>query len=102
LGWSDRRGTSHSVVNHGPESKNPGYAVAKKALKGVNYHIQLQDDILNGMKTRKEQMIDKKVGDVYGASFGLNGVLKLKLLPATATSVLFPPANVVEELLQSK
>jgi hypothetical protein len=75
-------------------------SVAKEALKGINYHTKLQDNILNGMRALKVQMMDKNVGEYYHVAFDINGKLQLRLHHTTGNSILFPPTEVAEEILQ--
>jgi hypothetical protein len=74
-------------------------SVIHGALRDVSYNM-FQDNIMSGMKAIREKMKSRAVGDVFSVYFDRYG--KLKLLPMTGNSIVFPPSVVVEELLPSK
>jgi hypothetical protein len=74
-------------------------SVADDAFRDAS-SVRLQDNILKGMKALKEQITEKKVGDVYSVNFDKHGKLQLFLTTAAArSSTLLPPSEVVKELL---
>ena len=75
-------------------------SVADDAVTDANYS-RLQDNITSSMKALKDQMMDKKAGDVFSISFDVHGTLKLT--PSkTSGSFLLPSTKLVEELFRSK
>jgi hypothetical protein len=75
-------------------------SVANDALQSWNCKT-LQNNIVNGMKAIREQMMDKEDGYVYRISFECNGMLKLvptAILSSVVENIL-PSTKIVKELL---
>jgi hypothetical protein len=71
-------------------------AIAQDAFNDVNYRM-LENNILIGMKSLKEHLMNKPAGQVFSVSFNRYGTLEF--IPMTGNSIVLPQTKVVKELI---
>ena len=74
--------------------------VAADALRNRSCSI-LERNIVDGMKSLQDQMIDKVVYESYKISFNSQGELSLHRA-ITRNAIMLPPEDIVKELLDFK